>query len=185
MKFYQKNYLIYLILVVFLYSTFKYHLRFNENKKFMELEKINIENYVDGKGIDDSLSGLKWINHLYPENPLKETNLLKQSLNLLKSEKNNKVVITDYQFVSTLIKNEYPSPNKWHDIRSVPPINNKFYSRYKNFFLNKLKKNKVKKIYFIGQYKEIFFLNLLDKKDCSKRTQINELLSVHNIENCV
>ena len=112
MKFYQKNYLIYLILVVFLYSTFKYHLRFNENKKFMELEKINIENSVDGVGIDDSLSRLKWINHLYPKNPLKETILLKQSLNFLKLEKNNKIVITDYQFASTLIENEYSSPNK-------------------------------------------------------------------------
>ena len=184
MKFYHKNYLIYLILIIFLYSTFKYHIRFNENKKFMELEKINIENSVDGVGIDDSLSRLKWINHLYPKNPLKETILLKQSLNLLKLEKNNKIVITDYQFASTLIENEYSSPNQWHDIRSVPSKKNKFYSEYKNFFLNKLKKNKVKKIYFIGQYKEIFFLSLLDEKSCTKRTQINELLSVHYVKNC-
>ena len=52
--------IIFLILV-----TLKYHIRYNENRKFHELEKINLAEAVQANKIDSSLSGLKWINPLY------------------------------------------------------------------------------------------------------------------------
>ena len=42
-KYYNKNYLIYLILLIFVFSTTKYHLSFNQQKNFMDLTNANFE----------------------------------------------------------------------------------------------------------------------------------------------
>ena len=50
----------------------KYHLRFNEERKFNELENVDLSIAVDAQIIDKKLKGLKWITHLNPKNPQKE-----------------------------------------------------------------------------------------------------------------
>ena len=172
-------------MIIFIYSTFKYHIRFNEDKKFMELNGVNINNFVDGSNLDKSFSGLKWITHLYPKNPEDEINLLAESIKVIKSEKSKKIIITDYQFISSITKNKFSTPNKWHDKISVPGKDNKFYEIYKEFFFSKIKNNKIEKIYFVGFYKEIFFLDLLDSKSCIKKRQINDLLKIYDIRGCL
>ena len=184
-KYYKKKYLIYFLMIIFIYSTFKYHIRFNEDKKFMELNGVNINNFVDGSNLDKSFSGLKWITHLYPKNPEDEINLLAESIKVIKSEKSKKIIITDYQFISSITKNKFSTPNKWHDKISVPGKDNKFYEIYKEFFFSKIKNNKIEKIYFVGFYKEIFFLDLLDSKSCIKKRQINDLLKIYDIRGCL
>ena len=64
-----------------------------------------------------------------------------------------KIIITDYQFFSSSLNNEFASPNKWYDNLSIPDKKNKYYYVHKNFFLDKIKKNKIKHIYFIGKDK--------------------------------
>ena len=66
----------------------------------MELSEVNINKSINGERIEKSLSGLKWITHLYPDNPDNEVNLLAESLNIIKSDKSNKIIITDYLFFS-------------------------------------------------------------------------------------
>ena len=183
-KYYDKNYLIYFIVLVLLFSTLKYHLRFNEDKKFMELEGIDINKFVNGVKIDDSLSNLKWITHHYPEDSQKEATLLRDSLNKIKLEKVNKIVITDYQFISSITKNKFSSPNKWHDAKSVPSKENEFYKDYQDFFFLKIKKNEIEKIYFVGQDKEFFFLELIENKSCIKESKANDLLKIYDISEC-
>ena len=46
-KYFNKKYLIYFILVIFIFSTVKYHIRFNHNKKFMELANADFNLAVD------------------------------------------------------------------------------------------------------------------------------------------
>ena len=45
----------------------------------------------------------------------------------LSQEKERKMIITDYQFFSSLLENKFASPNKWYDNRSVPDKTNKYY----------------------------------------------------------
>ena len=71
-RYYNKNFLKYFTLAIFIFSTGKYHIRFNENKKFMELINVDFNLALDAKKIDKSLSGLKWITPAYKENPSKE-----------------------------------------------------------------------------------------------------------------
>ena len=63
-KYYDKKFMTYLFMSVLIFSTIKYHLRFNENKKFMELNNVNLNLAVNAENLDNSLAGLKWITHI-------------------------------------------------------------------------------------------------------------------------
>ena len=49
-----------ILLLVFV--TIKYHIRFNENRKFHELAYTNLDEAKNASDIDSSLSNLKWKN---------------------------------------------------------------------------------------------------------------------------
>ena len=60
--------LIIFISLAFLADVFINHI---DNRRFMDLKKIDLSIAVDGANIDKSLRGLKWVTHLYPKNPEK------------------------------------------------------------------------------------------------------------------
>ena len=96
--------LYYLPLVILLiFTTFKYHDRFNNNKKFMELIDANFDKAVDAKIIDEKFKGLQWISYKYKDNPKKELNLLVKSKNAIEKSNFNYILITDYQFFPFLL----------------------------------------------------------------------------------
>ena len=183
-KYIKNKNLIYFLLIVFIFSTFKYHLRFNENKKFMELTNVDLDLGVNASTLDNRFSRLNWITPEYKNDPKKEIDLLVKAKEVISEEKYGKIIITDYQFFSALIDNSIPSPNKWYDDVSVPGKNNKYFLIYKKFFLSKLSKNNVEKIFFIGKEKETYFLKLIEDSSCIKKSKYNELLIIYNIENC-
>ena len=57
---------------------FKYHLRFNENRKFHELVNVNFELSIDAQKIHRKLSRLNWITPEFKENPGEEINMINQ-----------------------------------------------------------------------------------------------------------
>ena len=185
-KFFNKKYFTYFILFIFVISISKYHLRFNHNKKFMELNNANFEKTISPVNLDERLSGLKWITPDYISEPSKEMDLLVEVKKNLINVKENKIIVTDYQFFSSLLFNEIASPNKWYDELSTPNKNNKYYTNYKNFFLEKLKINKVKYIYFIGKnmHNTDFFDDFSYLNSCIISKNINELLIEFNISKC-
>ena len=66
------------IISLCIFSVTKYHLRFNEQRKFNELEKVDTSKAIDAVKLSSQLKGLKWITYFYPNNPEKEIeNLLK------------------------------------------------------------------------------------------------------------
>ena len=185
-KYFNKKYLIYFILVIFVFSTIKYHERFNQNKKFMELVSVDFNLAEDAAKLDKRLKGLKWITPNYHDKPLKEINLLIDVKNVLSKKKGEKIIITDYQFFSSMLNNKFASPNKWYDDRSIPDKKNKYYNMHKNFFLNKIKKNEIKYLFFIGKntsemyfFKEFFYEN-----ECIVSNKFNELLLEFDISKC-
>ena len=145
----NKNKIFIFIVIVCFLITFKYHLRFNENRKFHELSNVNFNSSVDATEIDKRLFGLNWISPVN-KNPKVEISLANLAKKILKEEKKNKMVITDYQFFSALLGQQLNSPSRSFDTISYPGKNNKYFERYKSFLLNKVKKNNVEVIYLIN-----------------------------------
>ena len=97
-----------------------------------------------------------------------------------------KIIITDYQFFSSLLDNKYASPNKWYDGLSIPRKESNYYKIHKDFFLNKIKINKIKYMYFVGKRKHTmnFFNELTFQNKCIVFKNINELLTEFNLNQC-
>ena len=183
-KYYNKKLLIFLIIALFFFSTTKYHLRFNQYKKFMDLEKAKFNKSIDFKVFDEKLSKLMWLTNEYIENPSIEIEILNEVKDKLIEDKENKIIITDYQFFPAIIKNKFFAPNKWFDDLSVPKKNNKYFQIYKTFFISKLKANEIKNIYIIGSDKPKYILVLFDDKKCISQTKINDVFLKLSIDNC-
>ena len=185
-KYLNNKYLIYFILAIFIYSTVKYHVRFNQHRKFIELANVDFSLAEDAALLDNRLRGLKWITPHYPDKPMDEINFLIQAKNVLSQERKEKIIITDYQFFSSLLENKFASPNKWYDNLSIPDKKNKYYYAHKDFFLDKIKKNKIKYLFFIGKDKNkiYFFKEFFDENKCIVSNQFNELLLSFDISKC-
>ena len=78
----------------------------------------------------DNLKGLKWVSVASETNLKDEVSLLKESIDHLKLNKENSLIITEYQFINTEIKSKVYSPNRWYttDGVSYPLKDNKFFS---------------------------------------------------------
>ena len=73
----KNNILLYSIVIICIFSVTKYHFRFNEERKFNELENVDIKKSVNAGLIHSSLNGLRWITADYPEMPRKEIKAIK------------------------------------------------------------------------------------------------------------
>ena len=69
---YTKNIFLYSVIALCLFAVTKYHLRYNEQRKFHRLEKVNLENAVDANIIHTKLKGLKWITKTFSKNQIKK-----------------------------------------------------------------------------------------------------------------
>ena len=184
-KYFNNKYLIYFILIIFIFTTVKYHIRFNENRKFIELVNADFSLAENAAQLDKRLSGLRWITPHYPNQPMNEINILIDTKNILSKIDAEKIIVTNYNFFNSLLNNQFASPNKWYDELSIPNKINKYYNVHKNFFLDKINKNKIKHIFFIGKKNETFFFQeMLKENECIVQKQLNELLLEFNISKC-
>ena len=155
-------------------------------KKFIELSNVNFDLSEDATQIDQRLKGLKWITPDFSDKPLDEINLLVETRNILSEKNERKIIVTDYQFFSSLLINKFASPNKWYDDLSIPNKKNKYYNEFKNFFSKKILNSEIESIYFIGTEKNKidFFQEFKQNNDCVVPQKINELLVEFNINDC-
>ena len=182
-KYFKKKHLVFFIIFIFCISLTKYHIRFNHNKKFMELSNVDFNLAVNAKLIDNKLSNLKWITPEYPKTPLQEVNYLNEVKNILKKDESSKILITDYQFLSAIIENNYVSPNKWYDDLSVPSKESKFFYNYKDFYSSRIKSQKIENIYIVGLDKEKYIQVVFDE-NCFDVEKINKILKKFTIKKC-
>tara|TARA_B100001029_G_scaffold154500_1_gene138753 strand:- start:308 stop:775 length:468 start_codon:yes stop_codon:yes gene_type:complete len=152
----------------------------------MDLDNVNISKAISAKNLDKKLSGLKWITPQYPENPGLEISRLNEVIKILKKDKSNKVIVTDYQFISVIMSIYDNSPNKvWYSFHIYPTKENKYFSTYQNFFINKIKEKKIKSIYIVGPlYGDKNILkDILDEK-CFNKVVVTEMLEKHLLRKC-
>jgi len=172
-----RNLLIFLSAIYIVYNFTSYV----DNRRFMELKNINLKNAVDAKIIDKKLSGLKWITFLYPNDPMTEIKLINNSINLLRANNENFLLLTDYSFLYSIIGKNIYTTSRVHDSVSIPLYGEKNFIDYKNLFIKIIKKNNIKKIYImepvkLSSIKEIFVEN------CLTASELNEILKLYIIE---
>ena len=179
---YTKNIFLYSMIAICLFAVTKYHLRFNEQRKFHRLEKVNLEKAVDASIIHSRLKGLKWITKTFSEEPNKEIEIILESIELLKNENGKFSVITDYLFIPAVLNiNDY-SPNQWyHPTVSYPLKDTKYYNNYKNFFVKKLKTNQISKVIIVGNGLEDLLTSTFNK-NCFKKTKLSEITFRYEIK---
>jgi len=175
-----------LILVLLcLFAAIKYHIRFNENRKFHELNYVNFNLSANGHKIDEKFSGLKWITPEYKDKPNEEIILINQiKLHLLK-DKRNKMLWTNYSFFSSILNEKLFSPSRWHifDGTDYPQKGNKYFISYKNLLIKLIKNNDIDVIYTIYPVEGSLIYTYLDKS-CFTEIKISKILNSYEINSC-
>ena len=180
----NKKFIINLLLISLVAVTYKYHIRYNENKKFMELENIDKSGAINARILDKRLSGLKWITKRYFDDPEYELKKLGEIKNIINNDENNKIIVSDYQILSALTNNKNYAPNKWFDPLSIPDKKNKYFKEYQEFFLLKLEEQNIKNIYIVGKDKLEIFLIIFKNQKCFRMYDLNEISAKLDIRNC-
>ena len=178
----------FLFLIIF-FVTVKYHLVYNEKRKFMDLQNVNFSRAVNANEIDKRFNNLLWITPNYSEFPRNEIDLLKKSIEIIKNDSSEKMLITHYQFFSLLLDDNLNIPNRWYFPNNTFPSSdkNKYYNQYIKKFDQILIQKKVKTIYIVETYPdELQFLNFKEllKDRCFKKLQNNKILYSIKLVNC-
>tara|TARA_Y100000590_G_scaffold453999_1_gene600038 strand:+ start:2531 stop:4099 length:1569 start_codon:yes stop_codon:yes gene_type:complete len=180
---YKRN-ICYLIIFICLFATLKYHLRFNENRKFHELTDVNLNISVDASKIHKKLSGLKWITPEYKDQPQKEIDYINKIQSHLANDKRNKMVITNYLFFSSLLDEKLHMPSlAMIDNTTHPMKNSKYFMKFKKLMVRSIKKNNISVIYLAGTSHSRNIFDYLDK-DCFEEFLINEKLKSFELKDC-
>ena len=132
--------------------TIKYHVRYNENRKFHELNKIQLNETDDGSKIHKSLTGIKWKNPFYNGNSSDEIEILNKVQNILDSEFEDKImIISNYLFLDSITKKNLNSPSRAFTIdgTTMPIPGNEHFKYYKNYLQKKIIKKNINQIIFI------------------------------------
>lgn len=134
------------VITLCLFTTVKYNKRFNIERKFHELNKTNLTDYISGEIIHKNFKGLKWISPYFSD-PMEEVDLIKNFLSILENDKNEKMVISQYNFFSSLLNKRLYSPSRTYDLISYPRKDTKYFEVYQRYLIKIIKYNKIKSIY--------------------------------------
>ena len=186
----KKKFLNLFLIVLVTFCTVKYHYRFNIERKFMDLENVNLEKAIFASQLSPKLENLKWITPFsYSENPQEELDFLKTVINHLKEDTRKKTVITHYQFLSLILGEDLNILNRWYmDHHSHPTPGHKYFKYYEDFVNKQLTKNNIEVIYLISFTKnEMMFdkVKVYFTQKCFKNSEVIEgKFSFHEIKNC-
>ena len=187
-KNYKKNFVIsWFLIVVISFISLKYHLRFNVDRKFIDLENVDKSIGFNANTLHPKFKGLHWVTNL--KNTQEDKLLLQKTLEILKKENENSYIISHYQFFSTILKKEFYILNRWYlwDNNSHPTENHKYFLYYKKFATKDFEKNKIKKIYLINEKNEINFDNIknyFENKCFTEENMLNARLIKLSLKNC-
>ena len=173
-----------LLIILCLFTTIKYHLRFNIDRKFHELNKVNFSTSVDAHLLSKEFKGLKWISP--NDEALSEINYINSVKLILDNDISNIMVVTNYSIFSVLTKRNVSSFSRWFafDGSAFPLKNNKYYEKYKDFIISTIKSKNIDNIYVLKDINDKFFLNYFDQNCINKKTE-NKMMKIYQINyNC-
>ena len=181
----NKRFLSVILIIFCLLVTAKYHLRFNEGRKFHELNYSDFNLSSSATKIDKKFYGLNWITPEFNKTPVKEINLINEIISHLKDDNRNKMLMTNYSFFSAILEKKLFSPTRWHifDGRDYPQINSEYFKSYKNLLINSIKRNNIKVIYTINPVNKSNLYNYVNE-ECFDEEKITEILISYELKNC-
>ena len=177
---------IYHLIILFLVvvATIKYHVEYNEKRKFMDLQNTDLSKAVNANLIDKKFRNLKWINPFFPGSPEEEINLLKEIIQKIKNDNRKKMVITHYQFFSIILEEDLNIPNRWYLANASHPIkDHKYHKHYQDHFKKKIQQNNISVIYAVGPVQIKDFEIYIDEF-CFEKKEINSISSVIELKEC-
>ena len=176
------------MIFIVLFASIKFHFRYNIDRKFHDLETIDKSKAIDAVAIDKNLKGLKWINKLNLD-PLNEIDSIKNALVVIKNDQRKKILITHYQFISTILDEDLNILNRWYlwDNNTHPTENHKYFEFYKSMVQKNVDKNKIQVIYLLGHDNEMMLKNIKNyfTNVCFKSKTLEEKrFSSHELITC-
>ena len=80
------KYIGFIIIIAVLFATFKFHYRYNIDRKFHDLEKTSKIQAIDASVIHKNLKGLKWVSKQFPD-PKDEIKMIKRAIEIIEKDK--------------------------------------------------------------------------------------------------
>jgi len=181
----NKNYITLIIILFCVFATAKYHLSYNEKRKFHELANVNLELSTSANKIHNKLNGLNWISPEFGKNSLEEIDYVNQIQSYIKKDKRKKMVLTHYSFFSAILGEKLFSPSFAYTLDGTthPIKGNQYAAKYKQLIIDIIKKNNIKAIYIAGplENKHIYYFF---NKNCFNEVPIFEHLTIYELNNC-
>lgn len=178
----SKRKLINLVIAIFcIFITIKYHIRFNENRRFHELSNLNLNNTVPAALISKKLNGLNWLSPGYSKNPTYEIDLIKQILSKINYDKSeNMMVVSNYNFLSLILDRNLNAPGRWFiNNGGAYPVKetDSYFKNYQNFLKQLIVNKDISRIYIVSPVSkdEIFrYINI----DCFEISETSSLIKI-------
>jgi len=189
-KFKLSNFIFLAMILISIFATYKYHLRFNESRKFHELNYVDFDLTSKGNQIDKKFLGLKWITPEFKMNSNFEIVLINEAKSHLKKDKRNKMLMTNYSFFSVILDEKLYSPSRWYalDGTMYPLKESSYFNSFKNLLLRLIKENKIEVIYTVDteENSNIKDASIYDyiNKECFKKIKITKLLTSYELKKC-
>ena len=170
------------LILICLFAATKYHIRFNENRKFHELNYVDFKLSLEASKIDKKLSGLKWITPEYKNKAEEEINLITEIKSHLVNDNKVKMLMSNYSFFSAILDEKIFSPSRWYlfDGTDFPTKENKYFRSYKNLLIKLIKTNNIEVIYTIYPVENSLLYIYFDKS-CFNEKKITSILSSYEI----
>ena len=180
--------MIFLFTFLVFFATIKFHIRYNIERKFHDLEYIDKDLAVSAKNIHKNLNSLKWITRF--DKPKNEVEFLRKAINIIDEDEREKTLITHYQFISTVLDKNLNIINRWYlwDNNTHPTENHKYFDIYKSLVNRNINSNNIKVIYLLGQGNEDITFNNIKNYFTDlcfeSKTLVEKRFSVHEIKKC-
>ena len=187
-NFKYEKFLNFLFLVFTIALTFKYNQRFNYERKFHDLQNVNLGNYSKATEIDKTLYPLKWQSNVF-SNSKEEIKLINNLISIINKSENNILLISNYNFLDAIIKKKLYLIVKNYDNVTIPPKKNQYFSKFKNYFNKKIIDKEISEIIifipnrdFNKEIKSNF--NDLLGKDCFKLKSFDPAINSLRLKDC-
>ncbi len=153
-------------------ATIKYHMRFNVDRKFHELQGVDISNNINAGILSKNFTNLKWVTPRASnaEQLTDEINYLKNMKILLKKDNSSKIIYTHYSFFSVILNNNVHSPSRWFpkDGSGFPIKDSKFFKKYEQLLIYIISKKDIKNVYILKDVSEKMFTDYINN-NCYKK----------------
>ena len=133
-NFKYKNYLTIFFLIATVILTIKYNERFNFERKFHDLQNVNLDNFSQASDIDKTLYPLKWQSNIFFDST-EEIKLINKLIGTINSSSKNILLISNYNFLDSITQKKLYLIVKNYDNVTIPPQNNKYYPIFKSFLI--------------------------------------------------